>query len=161
MRQSNNIDLVYKFLKAKKQAQTFTAIYKHLIQVLKKDNPSLLEPEETKIIARLYSDICLDNRFFLTEKGLWWLCDYASESIVQKDQIQKDSFVTTEEFTREEMLAAKNQQETDIASNDHLVEETLLDDAEQHETNHTQTANQDNTSQQKPELEFDNENYFK
>jgi DNA-directed RNA polymerase subunit delta len=50
------------------------------------------------VIAELYTELVLDNRFALTANGTWGLRDYLKLEDVKKQYDYVDKFETTEEF---------------------------------------------------------------
>ncbi|WP_238336028.1 DNA-directed RNA polymerase subunit delta [Spiroplasma citri] len=50
------------------------------------------------VIAELYTDLVLDNRFVLTSEGMWGLREFLKYDEIKKQYDYTDQFETTEEF---------------------------------------------------------------
>ncbi|QBQ08193.1 DNA directed RNA polymerase subunit delta [Spiroplasma gladiatoris] len=87
------IELAYDYLLSNKGDASFEDIWNNI----SKDIPTS-KRSKNEIIAELYSDLVLDNRFALTAEGKWGLRDYLKFEDVKKQYDYVDKFETTEEF---------------------------------------------------------------
>ncbi|QHX37057.1 DNA-directed RNA polymerase subunit delta [Spiroplasma sp. BIUS-1] len=87
------INLAYQYLNERKDNASFEDIWNTISREISGDNDS-----KNEIIAELYSDLVLDNRFALTSDGKWGLRDYLKFDDVKKQYEYIDKFETTEEF---------------------------------------------------------------
>ncbi|AGR41653.1 DNA-directed RNA polymerase subunit delta [Spiroplasma taiwanense] len=93
MNKISTIELAFDFLKECKGNSSFENIWNAISKHIDGDNES-----KNEIIAELYSDLVLDNRFALTSDGKWGLRDYLKFEDVKKQYEYVDKFETTEEF---------------------------------------------------------------
>jgi len=87
------IDLAYNFLKSRKSDSSFEEIWNAISQSINGSNDN-----KEDIIAELYTELVLDNRFALTSNGTWGLRDYLKIDDIKKQYDYVDKFETTEEF---------------------------------------------------------------
>ncbi|WP_339030028.1 MULTISPECIES: DNA-directed RNA polymerase subunit delta [unclassified Spiroplasma] len=87
------INLAYDYLSQCKDDASFEDIWNTISKEIHGDNDS-----KNEIIAELYSDLVLDNRFALTSDGKWGLREYLKFDDVKKQYEYVDKFETTEEF---------------------------------------------------------------
>ncbi|QGS52434.1 DNA-directed RNA polymerase subunit delta [Spiroplasma tabanidicola] len=87
------IELAYNYLQSNKGDASFEDIWNNI----SKDIPAS-KKSKNEIIAELYSDLVLDNRFALTSEGKWGLRDYLKFDDIKKQYDYVDKFETTEEF---------------------------------------------------------------
>lgn len=99
MAKQSPIDLAYQYLKSLKADASFEEIWNKICQELKLDYDL-----SSDIVADLYSELVLDNRFALTSKGTWGLRDYLKFEDVKKQYDYVDKFETTEDFDELEAL---------------------------------------------------------
>lgn len=93
MAKSTTIELAYEYLKDVKDNASFEDIWNAISKDIHGDNDN-----KNEIIAELYSDLVLDNRFALTAEGRWGLRDFLKFDDVKKQYDYIDKFETTEEF---------------------------------------------------------------
>lgn len=86
-------ELAYNYLKGLKQDASFEDIWNSIAH-----NINRADDNKDEIIAELYTDLVLDNRFALTSNGTWGLRDYLKFEDVKKQYDYVDKFETTEEF---------------------------------------------------------------
>jgi len=68
MAKLSNIDAAYEYLKTKKDSAEFNEIWNAIAGHINADNE-----QKPKLLANLYSELVLDNRFSLTSDGKWAL----------------------------------------------------------------------------------------
>ncbi|ADK69402.1 DNA-directed RNA polymerase subunit delta [Mycoplasma mycoides subsp. mycoides] len=88
MSKVRNLDLVYSYLQSTKTPSSLNEIWKSI----SKDIISQ-KKDEISVIAGLYGDMVLDNRFALTTDNLWAL---SSNSSVENIKKQYDDFIITD-----------------------------------------------------------------
>ncbi|WP_339020846.1 DNA-directed RNA polymerase subunit delta [Spiroplasma endosymbiont of Atherix ibis] len=93
MNKLSPINLTYDYLNECKDSASFEDIWNTISKDISGDNDS-----KNEIIAELYSDLVLDNRFALTSDGKWGLREYLKFDDVKKQYEYVDKFETTEEF---------------------------------------------------------------
>lgn len=93
MAQQTIIEMAYIFLRQNKGDASFEDIWNTISKEIHEDND-----KKNIIIAELYSDLVLDNRFALTSEGKWGLRDYLKFEDIKKQYSYVDKFETTEEF---------------------------------------------------------------
>ncbi|ASP28741.1 DNA directed RNA polymerase subunit delta [Spiroplasma corruscae] len=93
MHKTSPIELAYKYLTSVKDNMSFEDIWNAISREIEANNE-----RKNEIIAELYSDLVLDNRFALTSDGKWALRDYLKFEDVKKQYEYVDKFETTEEF---------------------------------------------------------------
>ncbi|AKX34681.1 DNA directed RNA polymerase subunit delta [Spiroplasma litorale] len=144
MHKTSPIELAYKFLSSVKNDMSFEDIWNAISREIDANNE-----RKNEIIAELYSDLVLDNRFALTSDGKWALRDYLKFEDVKKQYEYVDKFETTEEFddldnyattdlyyydgdTGESVKKAKQRLDSDLDSDeismDDISDEDLDDD---------------------------------
>ncbi|AHI54222.1 DNA directed RNA polymerase subunit delta [Spiroplasma sabaudiense Ar-1343] len=89
----SNIEMAFDFLKNSKESATFEEIWNSIANEIHGGNE-----KKNQIIAELYTDLVLDNRFALTSDGQWGLRDHLKFDDVKKQYDYVDKFETTEEF---------------------------------------------------------------
>ncbi|AHI53377.1 DNA-directed RNA polymerase subunit delta [Spiroplasma culicicola] len=87
------IDLAFEYLQKNKGDASFEDIWNSISKDIVGSNE-----DKNEIIAELYSDLVLDNRFALTSDGKWGLRDYLKFDDIKKQYDYVDKFETTEEF---------------------------------------------------------------
>ncbi|AOG61064.1 DNA directed RNA polymerase subunit delta [Spiroplasma helicoides] len=87
------IELAYNFLQSSKGDASFEDIWNSI-----KNDIADVNKSKNELIAELYSDLVLDNRFALTSEGKWGLRDYLKFDDIKKQYDYIDKFETTEEF---------------------------------------------------------------
>ncbi|UKS53796.1 DNA-directed RNA polymerase subunit delta [Mycoplasma feriruminatoris] len=87
MSKVRNLDLVYSYLQSTKTPSSLNEIWKSI----SKDIISQ-KKDEISVIADLYGDMVLDNRFALTTDNLWAL---SSNSSVENIKKQYDDFINS------------------------------------------------------------------
>jgi DNA-directed RNA polymerase subunit delta len=87
------IELAFTFLRSAKKDSSFEDIWNAISQDINGDS---LDKDD--VIAELYTELVLDNRFALTANGTWGLRDYLKLEDVKKQYDYVDKFETTEEF---------------------------------------------------------------
>ncbi|AKU80297.1 DNA directed RNA polymerase subunit delta [Spiroplasma turonicum] len=93
MHKTSPIELAYSYLSSVKNNMSFEDIWNSISREIEASNE-----RKNEIIAELYSDLVLDNRFALTADGKWGLRDYLKFEDVKKQYEYVDKFETTEEF---------------------------------------------------------------
>lgn len=89
------LELVYSYLKKKKSSDTFENIWN---DIASKSDVTVQGASKEDVIAELYSDLVLDNRFVLTSEGMWGLREFLKYDEIKKQYDYTDQFETTEEF---------------------------------------------------------------
>ncbi|AGM25779.1 DNA directed RNA polymerase subunit delta [Spiroplasma syrphidicola EA-1] len=89
------LDLVYDYLKNSQQSDTFENIWN---EIASKSDITVHGNSKEDIIAELYTDLVLDNRFVLTSEGMWALRELIKYDDIKKQYDYTDQFETTEEF---------------------------------------------------------------
>lgn len=89
----NLIELVNNYLKNKKESATFEEIWNGISKDIANSSSS-----KDEIIAELYADLVLDNRFALTSEGMWGVREYLKFEDIKKQYDYVDQFENTEEF---------------------------------------------------------------
>lgn len=95
---NNSIELlefVYLYLKNKKNSFSFENIWNNIIL---KSNIIIYGTSKENVIAELYTDLVLDNRFVLTIKGEWGLREFLKYDEIKKQYDYIDQFKTIENF---------------------------------------------------------------
>lgn len=87
------IEITFNLLKEKQGDASFEEIWNTISKEINGENVN-----KNQIIAELYTDLVLDNRFALTADGKWGLRDYLKFEDVKKQYDYIDKFETTEEF---------------------------------------------------------------
>lgn len=93
MNNISTIQLAYEYLRKNHENQSFEAIWNEISKNIHESND-----RKNEIIAELYSDLVLDNRFALTADGKWGLRDFLKFEDVKKQYDYIDNFETTEDF---------------------------------------------------------------
>ncbi|ARU90866.1 DNA directed RNA polymerase subunit delta [Spiroplasma clarkii] len=94
MAQISTIEMAYNFLRTTHGDASFEDIWNAISKDIHGSNH-----RKNEIIAELYSDLVLDNRFALTAEGKWGLRDYLKFDDIKKQYDYIDKFDTTEEFS--------------------------------------------------------------
>ncbi|APE74183.1 DNA-directed RNA polymerase subunit delta [Spiroplasma citri] len=89
------LELVYSYLKKKKNSDTFENIWN---DIASKSDVTVHGASKEDVIAELYTDLVLDNRFVLTSEGMWGLREFLKYDEIKKQYDYTDQFETTEEF---------------------------------------------------------------
>ncbi len=89
------LELVYSYLKKKKSSDTFENIWN---DIASKSDVTVQGASKEDVIAELYTDLVLDNRFVLTSEGMWGLRELLKYDEIKKQYDYTDQFETTEEF---------------------------------------------------------------
>ncbi|WP_338955287.1 DNA-directed RNA polymerase subunit delta [Spiroplasma endosymbiont of Polydrusus cervinus] len=89
------LELVYSYLKKKKRSDTFENIWN---DIASKSDVTVHGASKEDVIAELYTDLVLDNRFVLTSEGMWGLREFLKYDEIKKQYDYTDQFETTEEF---------------------------------------------------------------
>ncbi|MFU0251799.1 DNA-directed RNA polymerase subunit delta [Spiroplasma sp. Moj] len=110
------LELVYSYLKKKKNSDTFENIWN---DIASKSVVTVQGASKEDVIAELYTDLVLDNRFVLTSEGMWGLREFLKYDEIKKQYDYTDQFETTEEFEDIDL------DEEDEEENDE--EESLID----------------------------------
>ncbi|WP_348736263.1 DNA-directed RNA polymerase subunit delta [Spiroplasma endosymbiont of Ammophila pubescens] len=110
------LELVYSYLKKKKNSDTFENIWN---DIASKSDVTVQGASKEDVIAELYTDLVLDNRFVLTSEGMWGLREFLKYDEIKKQYDYTDQFETTEEFEDIDL------DEEDEEENDE--EESLID----------------------------------
>ncbi|AXK50909.1 DNA-directed RNA polymerase subunit delta [Spiroplasma alleghenense] len=108
----SNIEMAYEYLKNNKESANFEEIWNSIANEIHEDNV-----KKNEIIAELYTDLVLDNRFALTSSGEWGLRDYLKFDDVKKQYDYVDKFETTEEFEDLDAYLATDIYDTDDNEN--------------------------------------------
>ncbi|WP_338972688.1 DNA-directed RNA polymerase subunit delta [Spiroplasma endosymbiont of Panorpa germanica] len=108
----SNIEMAYDYLKNNKESANFEEIWNSIANEIHEDNV-----KKNEIIAELYTDLVLDNRFALTSSGEWGLRDYLKFDDVKKQYDYVDKFETTEEFEDLDAYLATDIYDTDDIEN--------------------------------------------
>lgn len=114
------LELVYSYLKKKKNSDTFENIWN---DIASKSDVTVQGASKEDVIAELYTDLVLDNRFVLTSEGMWGLREFLKYDEIKKQYDYTDQFETTEEF--EDIDLDEDDDEEDEEENDE--EESLID----------------------------------
>ncbi|AHF60674.1 DNA-directed RNA polymerase subunit delta [Spiroplasma mirum] len=88
------LELVYEYLKKIKHSDTFENIW----NAIAVNDISVQGHSKEDVIAELYTDLVLDNRFVLTSEGMWGLRELLKYDEIKKQYDYTDQFETTEEF---------------------------------------------------------------
>lgn len=110
------LELVYSYLKKKKNSDTFENIWN---DIASKSDVTVQGASKEDVIAELYTDLVLDNRFVLTSEGMWGLREFLKYDEIKKQYDYTDQFETTKEFEDIDL------DEEDEEENDE--EESLID----------------------------------
>lgn len=127
-------ELAFNFLKGLKQDASFEDIWNAIAH-----NIHQADENKEEIIAELYTDLVLDNRFALTSNGTWGLRDYLKFEDVKKQYDYVDKFETTEEFDDIGVETAVFETESDDTNenlsriSNKLTNEGLYEDDEEEE----------------------------
>ncbi|RUO86768.1 DNA-directed RNA polymerase subunit delta [Spiroplasma endosymbiont of Megaselia nigra] len=123
------LELVYSYLKKKKNSDTFENIWN---DIASKSDVTVRGASKEDVIAELYTDLVLDNRFVLTSEGMWGLCEFLKYDEIKKQYDYTDRFETTEEFEDID-LADDDEDEEKNDEEESLIDtldfdDTLVDD---------------------------------
>ena len=108
------LELVYSCLKKKGGSDTFENIWN---EIASQSDVTVHGTSKEDVIAELYTDLVLDNRFVLTSEGMWGLREFLKYDDIKKQYDYTDQFETTEEF--EDIDLDEEEEDED--------EETLID----------------------------------
>ncbi|KAF0851073.1 MAG: DNA-directed RNA polymerase subunit delta [Spiroplasma poulsonii] len=89
------LELVYLCLKKKGGSDTFENIWN---EIASQSAVIVHGTSKEDVIAELYTDLVLDNRFVLTSEGMWGLREFLKYDDIKKQYDYTDQFETTEEF---------------------------------------------------------------
>ncbi|WP_425380232.1 DNA-directed RNA polymerase subunit delta [Spiroplasma endosymbiont of Stenodema calcarata] len=89
------LELVYSYLRKKDGSDTFENIWN---DIASQSDVSVHGTSKEDVIAELYTDLVLDNRFVLTSEGMWGLRQFLKYDDIKKQYDYTDQFETTEEF---------------------------------------------------------------
>lgn len=87
MAKLSNVEIVYQFLQDKPEGIEFNTIWNEIVPQIHADNE-----DKSRLIADLYADMVLDNRFGLTSDGKWALKSSLSLDDVKRKYDFVDSF---------------------------------------------------------------------
>ncbi|WP_342256681.1 DNA-directed RNA polymerase subunit delta [Spiroplasma endosymbiont of Poecilobothrus nobilitatus] len=122
------LELVYSYLKKKKSSDTFENIWN---DIASKSDVTVHGVSKEDVIAELYTDLVLDNRFVLTSEGMWGLREFLKYDEIKKQYDYTDQFETTEEFEDIDLDEEKNDEEESLI--DTLDFDDTLDDNDNEE----------------------------
>ncbi|QEH62386.1 DNA directed RNA polymerase subunit delta [Spiroplasma chinense] len=132
MENKPTIEMAFDFLHNSKGDASFEDIWNAISKEIAGSNE-----DKNFIIAELYSDLVLDNRFALTADGKWGLRDYLKFDDVKKQYDYVDKFETTEEFEDIDYVSADLYGDSDTTSKIGKVKDILdaddLDDDDEDE----------------------------
>lgn len=118
------LELVYSYLKKKKSSDTFENIWN---DIASKSDVTVHGSSKENVIAELYTDLVLDNRFVLTSEGMWGLREFLKYDEIKKQYDYTDQFETTKEFEDIDLDEDKNDEKESLI--DTLdFDDTLYDD---------------------------------
>ncbi|WP_338991932.1 DNA-directed RNA polymerase subunit delta [Spiroplasma endosymbiont of Seladonia tumulorum] len=120
------LKLVYSYLKKKKKSDTFENIWN---DIASKSDVTVQGASKEDVIAELYTDLVLDNRFVLTSEGMWGLREFLKYDEIKKQYDYTDQFETTEEFEDIDLEENNDEEESLIDTLD--FDDTLDDDNEE------------------------------
>ncbi|WP_339022719.1 DNA-directed RNA polymerase subunit delta [Spiroplasma endosymbiont of Crioceris asparagi] len=118
------IEIVYEYLLKLKGSASFEEIWKKISSKYKLDTNN----QKNEIIADLYSDLVLDNRFALTSEGKWGLRQHLKSEDVKKQYDYIDNFETTEEFDDFNDASDTLELNDDLQSDDINLDDDLEED---------------------------------
>ncbi|WP_036256386.1 DNA-directed RNA polymerase subunit delta [Mesoplasma syrphidae] len=127
----SNIDIAYEFLKQKNDASKFDEIWNSVAEVI-----GAAGKNKNSVIAELYSDLVLDNRFSLTPEGTWALRENVKFEDIKKqyayvDELGKSKKTKIREV--EEIEETLEVDELDVEEDEEDIEEDddFIDDDEE------------------------------
>ncbi|WP_374695979.1 DNA-directed RNA polymerase subunit delta [Spiroplasma endosymbiont of Polydrusus formosus] len=123
------LKLVSLYLKKKKRSDTFENIWN---DIASKSYVTVHGSSKEDVIAELYTDLVLDNRFVLTSKGMWGLREFLKYDEIKKQYDYTDKFETTEEF---EDIDLNKEDEEESDNEESLIDAIYFDDILDEEDN--------------------------
>ncbi|WP_051418457.1 DNA-directed RNA polymerase subunit delta [Mesoplasma seiffertii] len=127
----SNIDIAYEFLKQKNDASKFDEIWNSVAEVI-----GAAGKNKNSVIAELYSDLVLDNRFSLTPEGTWALRENVKFEDIKKQYAYVDELGKSKKTKLSEAEEAEEDalevDELDIEEDEEDIEEDddFIDDDE-------------------------------
>ncbi|ALA97115.1 DNA directed RNA polymerase subunit delta [Spiroplasma kunkelii CR2-3x] len=118
------LDLVYLYLKKKKNSDTFENIWNNIAS---KSDVTVQGASKEYVIAELYTDLVLDNRFVLTSEGMWGLREFLKYDEIKKQYDYTDQFETTEEFEDIDLDEEYDEEYDEEDEEENDEEESLID----------------------------------
>lgn len=121
MAKLSNVEIAYQFLQDHPEGVEFNAIWNQIVPNIHADNE-----DKSRLIADLYADMVLDNRFGLTSDGKWALKSSLSLDDVKRKYDFVDSFdydadfddIDDEELSGEHGNDPLGDEETNIEDDD-------------------------------------------
>ncbi|WP_425378382.1 DNA-directed RNA polymerase subunit delta [Spiroplasma endosymbiont of Polydrusus pterygomalis] len=123
------LELLYSYLKKKKRSDTFENIWN---DIASKSDVTVRGASKGDVIAELYTDLVLDNRFVLTSEGMWGLRDFLKYDEINKQYDYTDQFETTKEF---EDIDLNEEVEEESDEEESLIDALDFDDTLDEEDN--------------------------
>jgi len=124
MAKLSNIDAAYEYLKEKKKSAALNDIWTAIAK-----NSKELNDNKAKLLATLYSDLVLDNRFSLTTDGKWALSSNMKYDDVKKHydyvasvDLDQDLDQLEEEKTAKDSIDDVNDDSNDVDDTDKFTE---------------------------------------
>ncbi|WP_338969715.1 DNA-directed RNA polymerase subunit delta [Spiroplasma endosymbiont of Labia minor] len=139
MSKISNLELAYTYLSGLQDSATFEDIWNNISRNIEGENS-----HKNEIIAELYSDLVLDNRFALTFEGKWGLRSFLKFEDVKKQYDYVDKFETTEEFEDIESYMDDDFKTIDIMNKHFKTGSTFTDDEDN--VNDDETDDNDTTT---------------
>jgi DNA-directed RNA polymerase subunit delta len=127
----SNIDIAYEFLKQKNDASKFDEIWESVSKTI-----GAPVKNKNSVIAELYSDLVLDNRFSLTPEGTWALRENVKFEDIKKqyayvDELGKSKKTKLSEIAElEENIEADElevEEDDDIDEDDDFIDDEEVD----------------------------------
>jgi len=112
MAKLSNIDAAYEYLKEKKDSAEFNEIWNSIASNINSDNEN-----KGKLLANLYSDLVLDNRFSLTADGKWALRSNMSYEDIKKNYDYVSAFDLDQDFDDIEETVVEEDTENSTTDN--------------------------------------------
>lgn len=123
----SNIDIAYEFLKQKNDASKFDEIWNSVAEVI-----GAAGNNKNSVIAELYSDLVLDNRFSLTPEGTWALRENVKFEDIKKQYAYVDELGKSKKVKPTDAELALEVDELDEIEDEEDIEEDddFIDDDE-------------------------------
>ncbi|ATG97741.1 DNA-directed RNA polymerase subunit delta [Mesoplasma lactucae] len=115
MAKLSNVEVAYQFLQDKPNGADFNTVWNEVASNIHADND-----DKSKLIADLYADMVLDNRFALTSDGKWALKSSQSLDDLKKkyDFVESFDFNTDFDDIEDDAKSDEDEDETEDEEDD-------------------------------------------